>query len=252
MTAPIPVLPAGYRLVAHDSLDSTNDEARRMAADGAASGTIVWARSQTAGRGRRGRRWDSPAGNLYCSLILRPAEVPAVAAQLTFVAVLALGDAVAAILPERVEIRYKWPNDLLLDGAKAAGILLESAGVSGKGVDWLVLGCGLNIATFPAETPDYPATSLRQAGAAGASVEAMLEGFIDRFDFWQARWRARGLDAVREAWLGRAARVGEKIVVRLPGDRLEGRFAGLDDTGALILELADGGRRTITAGDVFP
>ncbi|MEE8445644.1 MAG: biotin--[acetyl-CoA-carboxylase] ligase, partial [Alphaproteobacteria bacterium] len=96
------------------------------------------------------------------------------------------------------------------------------------------------------------ATSLRQAGAVEASVEAMLERFVDRFEYWRACWRARGLDAVREAWLGRAARLGEKIVVGLPADRLEGRFAGLDDSGALILELADGGRRTITAGDVLP
>ncbi len=244
-------LPAGYSLAAYDSLDSTNDEARRMAADGAAEGTVVWALRQTAGRGRQGRNWTSPPGNLYCSLLLRPRETPAVAAQLAFVAALALGDALDGLLPGDVEMRYKWPNDVLLDGRKVAGILLESAGVSDSGLDWLVVGCGLNIASFPNVTDGFPASSLVAAGAKKVSPGDMLGRFVSGFDTWRGRWRAGGLDAVREAWLARAARLGEEIVVRMPNDRLTGRFAGLDATGALIIDLAGGGRRTVTAGDVF-
>lgn len=244
-------LPAGYRLAAHDSLDSTNDEAKRLAAAGAADGTVVWALRQTAGRGRQGRRWASPPGNLYCSLVLRPDEAPAIAAQLAFVAALALGDAIDGLLRDGVEMRYKWPNDVLLDGRKTAGILLESAGVSATGLDWLVLGCGLNIASCPEVTEGFPATSLAEAGARGVLPGEMLARFVAGFDVWRGRWRAGGLDAVREAWLARAARLGEEIVVRMPENRLEGRFAGLDATGALIIDLPGGGRRTVTAGDVF-
>lgn len=247
----LPELPAGYRLVAHDALDSTSDEARRLAAAGEADGAVIWARRQTAGRGRQGRRWESPAGNLYCSLIVRPQCAPAVAAQLTFVAALALGDAVGAVLPASVDLRYKWPNDVLLDGAKVAGILLESAGATGTGLDWVVVGCGLNIAECPETGTDYPVTSLRNAGVAGVAVEDMVLRFVAGFAVWRERWTAAGLGAVREAWLARAARVGEDIVVRLPGDELKGRFTGLDESGALLLDLADGSRRTVTAGDVF-
>lgn len=244
-------LPAGYRLAVHDSLDSTNDEAKRLAAAGAAEGTVVWALRQTAGRGRQGRGWVSPPGNLYCSLVLRPDETPAIAAQLAFVAALALGDAFDGLLPAGVEMRYKWPNDVLLDGRKVAGILLESAGVSETGLDWLVVGCGLNISVFPEATEGFPATSLVAAGARRVTPADMLARFVAGFDVWCGRWRADGLDAVREAWLARAARLGEDIVVRMPDHRLEGRFAGLDGTGALIIDLAGGGRRTVTAGDVF-
>ncbi len=244
-------LPPGYRLHAHDTLDSTNEEATRLARDGAPAGTVVWALRQTAGRGRTGRSWTSEAGNLLFSLLLRPDVPPAAAAQLSFVAALALGEAVSEVLPAGVDLRYKWPNDLLLDGRKAAGILLESAGATGCGLNWLIVGWGLNIASFPETTEGYPATSLAEAGAVGVDAGDVLARVLRRFDAWQARWKEEGLAAVRGAWLERAARVGEEISVRLPRDRLVGRFRGLDENGALVLDLADGTSRTITAGDVF-
>lgn len=246
-----PELPPGYRLHAHDTLDSTNEEATRLARDGAPAGTVVWALKQTAGRGRAGRNWASDPGNLLFSLLLRPEMGPAVAAQLSFVAALAVGEAVAEVLPRGVDLRYKWPNDLLLDGRKVAGILLESAGATGCGLNWLIIGWGLNIASFPETTAGYPATSLADVGVTGVGPGDMLARVVRRFDLWQTRWRTEGLAAVRGAWLERAARVGEEITVRLPRDRLVGRFRGLDEDGALILDLTDGTSRTITAGDVF-
>jgi len=222
--------------------------------DGALDGTVVWAKSQTAGRGRQGRQWHSPEGNLYCSIVLRP-EVPvASAAQLSFVTALAVGHAIAGLLPDNVELRYKWPNDLLLDGRKAAGILLESSGGANGKLDWLIVGAGLNVEDYPDgidAAGGYPATSLRGAGARPVAVEDLLARYVDGFAHWRARWQNEGIGAVREAWLKRAARLGEDITVRLPGDRLQGRFAGLDEVGALLLDLPDGSRRTITAGDVF-
>lgn len=240
-------LPAGYRLVAHESVASTNDEARRLATDGAPDGTVVRALWQTAGRGRRGRAWDSQPGNLYCSLILRPERPVAEAAQFSFVAALALGEAVLPLLPDDVALCYKWPNDLLLDGAKVAGILLESGGTGSAAPDWLVVGCGLNIAHFPAVTDGYPATSLTAAGCPPIAVDGMLARFLEAFD----RWRREGIAALRAAWIERAAGLGEQIAVRLPNDELRGRFAGLDDSGALLLDLPDGARRVISAGDVY-
>lgn len=245
------MLPAGYRLDAHDCLDSTNAEAERQARAGAPDGTVIWAGRQTAGRGRHGRAWDSPQGNLYCSVILRPDAPPATAAQLTFVTALALGEAVDGALPAGSKLAFKWPNDLLLDGRKLAGILLESSGGKDGQLDWLVVGCGLNIRHFPETVSGYPATSLHAAGASAPAPGDALATFLQAFAVWRARWQDEGLAPIRAAWLARAARVGGEITVRLPGDELRGRFTGLDETGALLLDLPDGSRRTVTAGDVF-
>ena len=182
------VLPAGYRLAAFESLDSTNAQARRMATDGVPDGTVVWAASQTAGRGRQGRQWQSPKGNLYCSIVIRPEMPAAEAAQLSFVTALALGDAVSDLLPGGAELHYKWPNDLLLGGCKLAGILLESSGAVGGRLDWLVVGAGLNVADHPDVTDGYRATSLRAAGArAGADAGAIAPAV------WQEVRTALGL-----------------------------------------------------------
>ena len=144
---PPAALPQGYALIALDEAGSTNDEAKARAAAGAPDGTVVWARQQRAGRGRRGRDWVSPPGNLYVSVILRPACEARHVAQLSFVAALAVLDLVDGPLPGRA--RCKWPNDILVDGAKVAGILLESALEPGGRVDWVVLGIGVNLASHP-------------------------------------------------------------------------------------------------------
>lgn len=219
--------------------------------DGALDGTVVWAKSQTAGRGRQGRQWQSPVGNLYCSIIVRPDMPSADAAQFSFVTALAMGRGVSDLLPDGVEMRYKWPNDLLLNGKKATGILLESSGAADGRMDWLVIGAGLNVAEFPDITDGYPATSLRALGVDPVPVADILGGFIAGFAHWRARWQNEGLSVIREAWLDRAAGLGEDIVVRLPAGQLEGRFSGLDAGGGLLLDMHDGSRRTITAGDVF-
>ena len=248
-----PDLPSYYRLVSLDSVDSTNEEAKRLAlrgADAGADGTVVWARIQTAGRGRRGRAWSSPAGNLHCSVLLRPRCPAAVAAQLSFAAALAVVDAVAAVAGPRAAPRCKWPNDVLIGGRKVAGILLESeAGTEGS-VAWVVIGVGVNVTHFP-EATETPATSLWAEGCTWLAAAEVLEAFCRAFLEWKGRLLDEGFAPVRAQWLRLAKGLGESIEVRLDKEILAGRFAGLDADGALILEGTDGGRRLIGAGEVF-
>ncbi|MGQ0664295.1 MAG: biotin--[acetyl-CoA-carboxylase] ligase [Pseudomonadota bacterium] len=250
MTA-APRLPPAYRLIARAALDSTNEEAKRLARAGAEDGTLVWAREQSAGRGRSGRRWVSPPGNLYCSLVLRPDCPPAAAAQLSFVAALGVGGGLGAIIPPLIELRYKWPNDVLLNGRKAAGILIEAEPAQGgERLDWMVLGVGVNVASHP-EGTDFPATSLAFEAGIPFRCEDVLEAFARHFQSWVNRWLEEGFAPVRREWTKRAKGIGEKITVRLARERLSGTFVDLDADGALLLEPARGPRRRIAAGDVF-
>jgi BirA family biotin operon repressor/biotin-[acetyl-CoA-carboxylase] ligase len=244
-----PRLPPVYKLIALDEVDSTNAEAKRRATDGAVDGTLVWARSQSAGRGRRGRSWESPPGNLYCSLILRPDCRLAEATQLCFVAALAVYDAVGSVGVAGLEAWCKWPNDVLLGAGKIAGILLECETGERAAPAWVVLGVGVNVASYPEDT-EQPATSLHAEGSPEATVVDMLEAFSRHFQVWSRRWLDDGFAAVHEVWLARAKGLGEPIRVRLANQTLDGTFAGLDGDGALILETG-GATRRITSGEVF-
>jgi BirA family biotin operon repressor/biotin-[acetyl-CoA-carboxylase] ligase len=245
-----PRLPPAYRLVVLDRVDSSNDEAKRLAQAGAEDGTLVWVREQLGGRGRRGRSWASPPGNLYLSLVLRPDCTAVEAAQLGFVAALGIGDGVGSVAPPLVEVRYKWPNDVLFNGRKGAGILLESRMSPAGGLDWLVLGLGVNVVSFPEDT-DFPATSLRFEGAPPDLDEVgLLEAFARHFLTWVDRWREDGFAPIRETWLHRAEGLGGPIEVLLPGETLRGTFRDLDESGALLLEQTDGQVRSIAAGDI--
>ncbi|MGF1609513.1 MAG: biotin--[acetyl-CoA-carboxylase] ligase [Kiloniellales bacterium] len=243
-------MPPAYRLVALDEVDSTNEEAKRLAAQGAEDGTLVWARRQTAGRGRRGRSWQSLAGNLFLSLVLRPDCGPAEAAQLGFVAALGVGDAVGSVAPPLIEVRYKWPNDVLFNDRKGAGILLESQINPEGGLDWLVLGAGVNVKAFPKDS-DFPATSLQFEGAPLTLTEVeLLEAFGRHFLSWTNRWLEDGFAPIRRAWLHHAYGLGESIAVNLPRESLRGTFRDLDQDGVRLLEMEDGSLRRIAAGDV--
>ena len=238
---------AGYRLIVRDEVGSTMEEARRALSDGDAGKLWIVARSQNAGRGRHGRQWGSPPGNLYASLLLVAPGPAALAPQLGFVAGLALHDAAAKIFGNAEALRLKWPNDLLLGKAKTAGLLLE--GESRAGHFNVVIGFGVNIASCATDTP-YPAAFLKQQNPS-ASIEAMLSALSDawlaRFETWQ---RPGGFGPIREAWLERAAFLGENITIRLPEGPLEGRFTGLDPAGRLQLDTATG-LRMIDAGDLY-
>jgi BirA family biotin operon repressor/biotin-[acetyl-CoA-carboxylase] ligase len=242
-------LPPPFRLVAYETIGSTNDEAKRLARDGEPEGLVICAERQTAGRGRRGRAWFSPLGNLYASMLLRPRCRAAEAVQLGFVAALSVADAAAELAPT-IGVRCKWPNDVLANGKKIAGILLETEMASGEMPDFIVLGIGANLASSPVDTP-YPATSLTEEGAAGITPQLMVTAFTRRFAEWSTVWREQGFAPIRAAWLSRAAGLGETIQVRLERATLDGRFLDLDGDGALLLGTPSGERR-IAAGEVFP
>lgn len=199
------------------------------------------AERQLAGRGRQGRDWASPPGNLYASTLvrLRPADPPA--ATLALVAGIAVQDAVSAYVPGPV---IKWPNDVLLGGAKLSGVLLEREG------DAVVVGQGVNLASHP-DLPDRPTTSLAAHGVAVPPGDFVVT-LAQAFGRWLARWRGEGLSVVAARWSERAHPRGTALTVRLPdGTALDGLFDGLASDGALNLRLADGGRRVIHAADVF-
>lgn len=226
-------LPPFFQPRVFEELASTNDEAKRQAAAGAAEGLLIVARRQTAGRGRWGRTWASPAGNLYFSALLRPNRPPAEAAQLSFVAALAVAEAVG------VPTRLKWPNDVLAGGRKLGGILLE--GSDGA----LVVGVGVNVASAP-----DGATCLRAEGST-AAPDDVLAAVCERLLHWRGRWLDAGFAPVREAWLARAAGLGAPATARLGRETLHGRFADLDYDGALLLDMDGAGRRRIAAGEVY-
>jgi BirA family transcriptional regulator, biotin operon repressor / biotin---[acetyl-CoA-carboxylase] ligase len=234
----------------YERLGSTNDEAKRLAREGAGAGTIVFAREQTSGRGRRGRIWVSPRGNLYCSVILRPDCDPARAAQLGFAAALAVGEAVLVLLPPECRLGFKWPNDILLNGRKCGGILLEAETTPGGRIAWIVIGIGINTGSAPLGT-EFPATDLRREAGVAVRPEILLDAMAARLFAWVEIWQEQGFAPVRSSWLGRAENLGGAITVRL-GDRcLDGRFVDLDAEGALLLDAEDG-RHRIAAGEIFP
>jgi BirA family transcriptional regulator, biotin operon repressor / biotin---[acetyl-CoA-carboxylase] ligase len=243
-------LPAGYRLVPCETVGSTNDEAKKLARAGTAESTVVWALRQTAGRGRRGRRWLSPEGNLHATFVLGPGAAPARAAELGFVATLAAGEALRGRIPDPERIAYKWPNDVLIEGRKIAGTLIEGEIGESATLALLVVGIGINLAVAPSDT-EIAATSLAALGCDAPAPGAVLETVAARFDAWLRRWRLTGFAPIRTAWLARAASLGQPIRVRLDDAELSGRFCDIDAQGCLLLDTAAGMRR-ISAGEVFP
>jgi BirA family transcriptional regulator, biotin operon repressor / biotin---[acetyl-CoA-carboxylase] ligase len=250
MTGLQPRLPCAYRLVCYDTVGSTNDEAKRLARAGADEGTLVWACEQTAGRGRRGHTWASPRGNLYASLILRPGCPASRAAQLGFVAALAVGDTLGSACKRREGVSHKWPNDVLVHGRKIAGILLESELGEGDIPEFVIVGVGINLISSPRDT-EFPATSIAEQGLRPISPTEALEEFAQNFHAWVRRWREDGFAPIRTAWLANAMPLGEPIGVRLDATVLRGRFLDIDQHGALVLEVA-GENRRISAGEIFP
>ena len=232
--------PAGR--VRYEELDSTNSEARRLAEKGEPGPLWISTGRQTAGRGRRGRAWDAAPGNLAATLLIRPGASQAVLGQLSFVAALAAAET-ASHFARSAAILVKWPNDVLAEGKKLSGILLEG------GSDWLAVGIGINLASFP-EGTEFPAISLAQLGIAPPSPEEALTVLAARFAHWYDVWMKDGFDTIRDAWLARAAGLGGAIRARLPNETRAGVFEGIDQSGALLLN-EQGRVRPIAAAEVF-
>jgi BirA family biotin operon repressor/biotin-[acetyl-CoA-carboxylase] ligase len=240
-----------FAITFHDSLPSTSDTARALAASGAAHGTVIAARRQTAGRGRLGRSWVSPPGNLHASFLLRYAIPPARQAELGFAAALAVADLVDAHLDAGPRAQLKWPNDVLVDGQKIAGILLEAD--SAPADPFVVLGIGINLAHAPPNLP-YPVTSLAALGASPPAPEAALDRLAELLAARLAAWEQHGFAPIRAAWRSRGPAPGTRLRVTAgntsrPTGFQEGDFEDLAEDGALVLWTPDGQLR-VTAGVV--
>lgn len=241
--------PSPAPVVVLDEIDSTNAEARRRAEAGEAGPVWIVGLRQTAGRGRRGRAWETGEGNLAATLLFSTDKPPAEAAQVSFVAALAVADLLIAYVPTSL-VSLKWPNDPLLGGLKVSGILVESGARSTGGL-WIAVGIGVNLARRPIDS-ERPATALPTYRAAPppSPVEA-IERLSAAFARWNDVWLRLGFPAIADAWTARAHGLGEPCVARLGTETVEGIAEGLDGDGALRLRLADGRVRRITAGDVF-
>jgi len=223
-----------FRLECHEVLESTSSLVKQRAEDGAAEGLAIQALRQSAGRGRQGRGWDSPAGNLYISVLLRPAVPLRDAPQWSFVAAVALAETLKALLPEAATLKLKWPNDLLLQGAKAAGILVETGIAPSHALDWICIGIGVNIRSKP-NLPDRPTACLAEYLAAPPAPEALAQSLLVSLAHWHDVRLQQGFAPIREAWLRHAPAMGAPISLKRDGALLEGAFAGLSPEGGLLL-----------------
>lgn len=249
MTA-LPEVPPGCQLIVLDRADSTSEEAKRLAVEGAEDRTVVWAHEQSGGRGRHGRSWESPPGNLYLSILLRPDCEIATASQIGF----AVGAAMARAIRDCVgaDAILKWPNDLLLDGRKIAGILLESADAGDGRIDWVVAGVGVNVDIAPdlASPGGLPAGSLQASGyetTPSAVLEAFLSHLFELLDIWERD----GFGPLRALWSAMAMAPDTALTVKMPEGTVEGTFGGIDHAGNLMLTTTSGPVR-VAVGDVFP
>ena len=236
------------RIERHASLPSTSDRAIALAEEGEGAWTAVLADEQTAGRGRHGRAWASPPGNLHLSVVL-DAAATAAPSGLGLLAGVAMAEAVAPLVPPGAPLHLKWPNDLLAGGRKLGGVLVE-AGYRRDGAAWAVAGIGINLVAHP-EDAERPAVSLASLGADPPAPEALATVLIERLMHWSARARAEGFAPVLAAWQRRAQPRGAAITVRLPSGPVSGRYAGLDDDGALLVALEGGAVRRVVTGEVF-
>lgn len=239
-------------VLAFDEIDSTNAEARRRAEAGETGPLWITAAVQTAGRGRRGRAWDTARGNLAATLLLTTDHNPAEAAQLSFVAAFAIRALAQTYVPDSL-VRFKWPNDVMVDGRKLSGILIES-GRTAAGTLWLAVGMGVNLAHAPSSV-ERPATCLadhlKEGVATPPSPDQALAVLSPAFARHAAAWSRMGFEALRGEWLKGASGIGQACVARLDRETVEGVAEGMDGDGALLLRLPDRTLRRISAGDVF-
>jgi BirA family biotin operon repressor/biotin-[acetyl-CoA-carboxylase] ligase len=230
-----------------DEIDSTNSEAQRRADAGEAGPIWLRAHAQTAGRGRRGRRWVSERGNLFVTYYAHFAAPPGELARLSFAAALAVAD--LAQSAGAGPISLKWPNDVLIDGAKCAGILLESGAAGSRledlGRTWLALGIGINLTSAPDDAA-YPVAALH-----GLAPDVAFDRLRQRLAFWSGRLAGEGFAPLRDAWLARAHGLGHRIRVDSGGAPVEGVFMGLSEGGELQVSTDDGREALISAGEVF-
>jgi len=235
-----------WRIETVQSVASTQGIVKERAATGAPQGLVVQALEQTGGKGRHGRAWISPKGNLYISVLLRPSCIAPQAAQLSFVAALAVSDAIDSYISSTALRMLKWPNDILLDGRKCAGILLETE-VKGSEAVWTALGIGVNIAS----APEGIGTALGDYTQKEIELSAFRDALLSCLAARLASWETEGFKKIRQSWLAMAHKPGTKLQIKLGETVQEGYFHDMDDSGNLLLKGADSKMTALSAGDVF-
>ncbi len=243
-------VPEGFKLFAFDDIDSTNTEAKRRADEGCGNKSVFWAGTQSKGRGRKTRNWISDEGNLFVSVLVKDMAPPEKLANLSVIAAIAIGECIADIAPAGCDIKYKWPNDVLINGRKVVGILLESGAY--KESHWVVMGTGVNVSCNPPDVEVmYPASNLKDCGV-DVEVADLLSRYLDKLDGYLTQWQEQGVAGLIKVWRSRMAGLGMRINVHLTEeDRVSGIFKELSEEGILILETDSGEVREIFSGDVF-
>jgi BirA family transcriptional regulator, biotin operon repressor / biotin---[acetyl-CoA-carboxylase] ligase len=228
-------------------LSSTQDYVRELAEEGLPEGIVVQSLVQTKGRGRQGREWHSPMGNLYMSLLLRPECPASVAGQMSFVVAVAVSRAMSLFLTEGHVKTLKWPNDILIDGRKCAGILIEAIMGPAGMVEGLIIGTGVNILAAPED-----AIALAPISKGHVAIHPFRDQVLAELKVAYLNWRRDGFGPVREQWLAQAHNLGRPVKASLPDGVYEGIFKDLDKNGALVLTLPDGTEKRVHAGDIIP
>lgn len=238
-----------YDHVALNAVESTNEEAKKLAIAGAPAGTIVTAVSQRSGRGRVGRKWTSPPGNLYTSLVLRPRRPLSEVGSLSLVAALAIGHTLGNLLSYVDNWQLKWPNDVLVDGAKISGVLAESEINEAGQLAWVVIGMGINVEITP-EIADRPVTSLKKQGLE-VTVDVVFRKLQENFRALYEVWERDGFEGVKLDWVSHAQGLGCPVYMHLAKTVITGNFVDLGSDGAIIIEDKEGTRHRVLAGDVM-
>lgn len=247
-----PPVPSGYTLVCLDHIDSTNAEALRRAEKGQSNPLWIIASHQSQGRGRRGRKWITAPGNLFATLLLNWSGCRAVLSELSFVTAVSCVDTVENLIKQSncdAKVRLKWPNDILLDGAKVGGILIETSAIS-DGSTAVAIGIGINVANHPTESLAYPTTDFAQAGL-NFNPSEVFEPLAQRFEHYFTLWQhGTGFETIKQRWLDFGPSAGQQLKVNTGGEVITGDFIALQGHGGLQLRLSDGSQQTILAGDI--
>ena len=246
-----PQLPPHYELLQLDHVDGVMQEAARRAREGAEEGTLVWALEQGDARTRRGHRWYSPPGNLYCALILRPDFPNQQCGQLAYVAALAAGSALAGLLSPMTGLRYRWPGELLINDLRAGEIMLAASGAGSDPYQWLAIGVMINVEQHPPNPEPEEFNSVHASGAPEVTVVEVLDGFAAHFLHWINRWAEDGFEPVARQWQLRADGIGEELQLCIGDEELCGRFVEVDAQGKLLMLTSAQVERRISVNEYF-
>lgn len=238
-----------YNLLTFEQVDSTNEECKRLARSGASGNFIVYSDYQTSGRGQKGRPWSSLPGNLHLSLLLESDKDLKKLTNLAFLTSVAIAEIIESIAPASSKIELKWPNDVLIDGKKVAGILMESLKVSGK--QFMIIGMGVNILHTP-DVPERAVTSLAEEFGYTEDPQEFMVKLVNHFDDAYLRWQAdEDFAIIRREWLARAFALNEVVTIDRGQQRISGLFRGIDEAGGIVIELASGEQYTMNFGELI-